>query len=229
MGSDKKRHATKAFTLLELLLVISIIAILIVILVPALINRSKDAVAANSVINSLRISLESYYDVYKAYPPSQIPSDYPNSGGVTSGAECLYYFLHGPQGNGWGPTPDAGNVLGTIWDPPAGVRDDWLSQDKAKPRYYVDGLGDVGKPILYYRSDFDYNKSWRAIYNKTHNEKYWTPQDAEWYAMIKDPDAVNSPYNPRSYLLIAPGNDGEYGFQEGSQSTDDITNFRSQR
>ena len=228
MSMGRLRRSLPAFTLIELLIVIVIIAILLVILVPALMNRSQDKVAAVSVLKGLQDTLEAYYAKYQAYPPSNVPGNYPGASQITSGAQALYYFLQGPRGEGWGPEDADGGIKakGMNWLPSKDIRADWLS--KSEPRYFVDGLGDEGKPFLYYRAAIRPKTNAVAdVFQKSDNAQFWNPSDSEWRALLADPAANNMAVNRQSYILMSPGTDREYGFKPGLPVTDDISNFRS--
>lgn len=235
MNRAGNRCKLPAFTLIELLIVILIIGILVLILITALNERGQDKVAATQVIKSLTTQLEAYRAVYMVYPPSSMATigGYPGGGGgVASGAEALYYFLHGPRGQGWGPDSQDGGVKGKGqgWKAAQGVPESWLSADKSKPRYYVDGLGDEGKPILYYRAALKPKSTKVAdVYSKFDNAKYWDPTVQEFNALLRAPGATTDvAANGQSYILIAPGNDRKYGFEAGLPRSDDVTNFRSE-
>jgi len=123
------KNARRGFTLIEMLLVISIIVLLMALLVPqigAVIQsvKIKDTQHRIAVIHAV---IEAYHKVYAAYPPSTSPdrnmdaadqNDYPAytypSGDQAAyifkhgsgndhpfGGKFLAYFLMGPNGNGW--------------------------------------------------------------------------------------------------------------------------------
>jgi type II secretory pathway pseudopilin PulG len=230
MNGIAQRVVKRGFTLIEMLIVISIIMVLIVILVAAIRTVGQDEAAARQVIKSLENALASYYAMYGAYPPSKVPDGYPNAEGISSGAEALYYFLHGPRGEGWGPHALDGGIRerGKNWTPQKAVSDKWISRDTTAPRYYIDALGDDGKPILYYRAAIrPRNNTVQEVYQKNDNAKFWSPSDSEWRQYMSSSDVPNTAVNLQSYVLIAPGNDRRYGFDAGMPTSDDVTNFGS--
>ena len=123
------RHAPKGFTLIEVLIVMSIIVLLMAILVPQVGSviravRIKDTERRISVLHQ---TVEDYYRAYSAYPPSTSPNskmkatdqnsyppyvypdgteaDYVFAHGYNLahpfGGKFLAYFLMGPNANGW--------------------------------------------------------------------------------------------------------------------------------
>ncbi len=83
------RISVSAFTVIEMLIVISVISILAGILLPAIHSAQKKAKIAKTqaVIDSITIALKQYQTDFGAYPSADIPG----VSGETS-AECAYYY-----------------------------------------------------------------------------------------------------------------------------------------
>jgi len=85
----KAKKRTVGFTLLELLVVISIIGLLVALLVPT-ISRATETVRkamTRRIIKEVSVGLENYRSDFGEYPPSRpYKSDDPESGAMPSGA-----------------------------------------------------------------------------------------------------------------------------------------------
>jgi prepilin-type N-terminal cleavage/methylation domain-containing protein len=224
----------RGFTLIELMIVISIIAILIIILIPGLQITSKEELRTKQIMNALRNALEAYEKVYGMYPPS-------DNGSVGTGAQCLYYYLMGPREEGWGiNSADGGVPAKYLWAPPKDLQNDWMvgggPGTDIKRKFFCDGDVNKDRAILYYRADvgsglkFDDVRpvKYTEVYDKSDNNgsgAFWTPKTADWKSLVMNRDSPNeAPYNPRTYLLIAPGRDRTFGYVDGT--TDDVTNYK---
>jgi len=119
----------RGFTLIEMLLVISIIVLLMALLVPQIgaVVRAVTVRSAAQRVYRLHNAVEDYHRVYADYPPSESDPTpynqsapqwdyprycYPNGDEATNlfshdkwhhafGGRYLVYFLFGPQGRGW--------------------------------------------------------------------------------------------------------------------------------
>jgi prepilin-type N-terminal cleavage/methylation domain-containing protein len=91
---NRQKRTRSGFTLVELLVVMSVIAILLTLLVPTLgpIRVQANVTRANALINGMKMGLEQYKQVYGRYAPDRgvgLDSDLDKS------AECIVYYLSG--------------------------------------------------------------------------------------------------------------------------------------
>ncbi len=103
------RHFRAAFTLVELLVVIGIIAILVAMLLPAL-NRARQAAQAASCLSNLRqcgIALAAYAADSQGYIPGSINYRYKPGDGEQNAPWALFLLRPeaGPRGNQWQDLP----------------------------------------------------------------------------------------------------------------------------
>jgi len=228
------RRPARGFTLIELLLVMAIVAVLMIVLVVGLSSVWAGQIRTTEIIESLDSVLRSYATVFDgAYPPSDDKQ-------IGTGAQCLYYYLMGPRERGWGPEAADGGVLPPyVWAPPNDLPKNWIGGGPGTPvarKFFCDGYPDKGRAILYYRADVEPDPDgprpvrYDEVYDRSDNADggsgaFWTPSPDDWRKLIRNPDSPQAaPYRPRSYLLIAPGDDRRFGDVEGT--CDDITNFR---
>ncbi|HLX62147.1 MAG TPA: prepilin-type N-terminal cleavage/methylation domain-containing protein [Planctomycetota bacterium] len=82
-----RRKTPAGFTLLELLIVISIIIILAAVLYPVFgqFRRKARVMQAGKTMNVLTMALDKYKDDWHSYPPDDTPS--------TNGSEIVWYYL----------------------------------------------------------------------------------------------------------------------------------------
>lgn len=217
----------RGFTLIELLIVITIISILIVILV-AVARVPKDKVVWEKIRESLDQALRSYEQTFDGmYPPS-------NNVAIGNGAECLYYYLMGPNEKGWSPAASGGGVPANYtWGPAKELAEAWMvSGTSGGRKYFTDGNTSLPKPVLYYRADQTPNLTtgieavkYSDVYRMADNTKYFTPTAAEWTKLIVYPSSPSqAPFNPKSYILWGAGEDRQFGYVEGK--CDDFANFK---
>jgi prepilin-type N-terminal cleavage/methylation domain-containing protein len=101
-----QRLSTGGFTLVELMVVISIIGLLVTLLVPVVSSARLIAAkaATTKTIKDLSMGLENYKGDFGEYPPSRPSWKTGNipKGQMHRGAANLVWYLCGPAGNGWG-------------------------------------------------------------------------------------------------------------------------------
>ena len=101
------KHAIKmirGFTLVELLVVMSIIALLMTLLVPT-ITKAFEVVRKYRTLNEFKelgIAIQSFRNDWGDIPPSRSKTLTGGTGEMTTGAANLPYYLLGPGGSGWG-------------------------------------------------------------------------------------------------------------------------------
>jgi prepilin-type N-terminal cleavage/methylation domain-containing protein len=86
---------TRGFTLLELLVVVSIIAILVGLLLPVLLKARQTARtnAAKNTMKAIIMALERYREDFRHYPPHDNLGKYGSPSGDQAGSEVLAYYL----------------------------------------------------------------------------------------------------------------------------------------
>ena len=97
-------HSKKAFTLVEMLLVVAIIAVLVALLMPTL-TKARIVVQVGVVkadLSQIELALERFQNDFGEFPPTAVPGyslkdqgwgDIPTFNNLNSSAECLWFFL----------------------------------------------------------------------------------------------------------------------------------------
>ncbi|MCH7813874.1 MAG: prepilin-type N-terminal cleavage/methylation domain-containing protein [Planctomycetes bacterium] len=134
--STRRRSLQRAFTLVELLVVVSIIALLIAILMPSLRCARKQAknIQCMANIRSLGMGAVTYASDWYVYPPSL--SNYAVTQGLNSNAGGLDWLgvgdQFGPYVPGSNPNdPQSGNPKGFLASPYHGALWPYVKQEKA--------------------------------------------------------------------------------------------------
>ncbi len=118
---ERRGHRRAAFTLIEMLVVISIIAILIAILVPAVITAQKQAYISATMgdMRTISTGLQAYHSDFNMYPQSGLVSTAAAYGGVIGQgkayeilAEALLGYLPGQYDGA--PRNGTGNAGGSL-------------------------------------------------------------------------------------------------------------------
>jgi len=212
-------RAGRGFTLVELLIVISIIVLLVTILTPALnaVRRSAMAARSSARINELSNGAGTYYqDNGNLYPGQRYPKKLGSGSGKYTGSQILAARLFGyaytkintadPGGSGVYAPVIAGDLV-TVNGKKNSISDRFSK--------------DSPKAILYYPSRL--GKTDLSQFVEGDNAAYTGA--AKWTSFndyIKNTNisaASNIPYNAGKFLLIAPGGDREYGTE------DDVKNW----
>jgi len=234
IGGSRSTRASAGFTLVELLVVMSIIGVLIGLLYPG-INaavRAARVARTQAIIQSLTVGLEAFKGDWGVYPPSNNSGDDKLEGGPTGqgvGYRLMAVALMGLDGKGWGVRA-VDQTGATDWVLPFGGQarnayGPYFQQESGATGYVRDGFPTYGSGgfILYYRFDpadspvsglfgkYDGND------NPLGNDKF---QDGAGFnddqghfrlsAMYTAADGVSRWQRP-DYLLISPGPDRLYG------------------
>ena len=222
------RRNPKAFTIVELLVVVAIIALLVGIMVPAVqkaFKAAKDGVVKTQFHN-IDVGLTLFKQEAGDYPPS--------SGGGKHGAQLLCDFLVGEDLRGYDPTGNYGSAdprRGPYIKLETGSFFPWNGTYVLKCQW--------GTPILYYvaASGATLTTPIDQIYDATDNDGFITAYTnhtvidpladpgtgayEDFYEYITNPQISGEPlpYNTDTFILVSAGEDGIYG------NDDDIVNF----
>jgi len=239
-GADGRKGSRRAFTLVELLLVIIIIGVLAAITIPSIHKAQLNAMRSASlmVVNQIDSACQSYAtDFNGAYPPS-VSGDYPN----WFGGQLLPLFLTGYAGDGGSDGAPSGTLYNddgaegfgfrTVKRGP--VRGPYRGTEALKTAKFPDGtdtdppsyvmfIDAFEYPILYYRYD-----QANSTYQRDHNyknlsspDRRYGPTDVANYAK-----AGTGKFLRKDFLLISKGPDGTWGAASAEVlRSDDITNF----
>lgn len=98
-GDNQADESPRAFTLLELLIVTSIILILVATLVVATMGVRKSSLVkgTQALLLQIKQATISYYDRYKKYPPDGYDFEVKVYDRTIKGSQCLVYYLATPQ------------------------------------------------------------------------------------------------------------------------------------
>lgn len=212
------RPRGQGFSLVELLVVISILALLIGILVPALSNirESSKRAASRSLLGTLEFGLKQYSaELNGALPPSSSSS---YGGGSWYGSELLLQGLTGyapaRQANGdWFDRADGEGFRlidrGQVYGPYVDSGRLTLSVPDGQSRPVI--LDSFGNVVLYYRFDAQ-----AGGYDDGDNRE--GPPRIDPYVQ-----GLTGEFPRADYVLITPGTDGEW--TTDWSANDDVTNF----
>jgi prepilin-type N-terminal cleavage/methylation domain-containing protein len=214
-GQAGIRPSRAAFTLIELLAVITVLAILMVILVSQL-TGSEDAVkrgTTKTFLGQLGNAIEEYSNEFGDYPPSSLGDELggaPNA--LNLGAEGLYLALCAEGSSSFGLFDD--RLENTDGDALARRPKGFETPD------LFEIADEWGNPIAYFHHrDYDRKDTYVTLDPATGEElespvlPQKNPQTKRWY-------------NPTGFQLISAGADGRFGPDESGE-VDDVYNWRN--
>ena len=211
---------SKAFTLIELIVVISITALLISILLPAISRATRLAACSRTRarITELAAGCEAYHTDYGYYPGQRYHNELLGDGGIYTGSQWLAKALFtDPDVNPSFPHPKYA---------PLNVEDDLFQYETYSNTISDrDDSGGTVMAVLYYPARLgvsglgQYKVGDNSVYkNLDGSNVNWggngTGQSAfEQYIKDRrfDGDASTTPHCPGKFLMIAAGMDRKYG------------------
>lgn len=236
-----KTHRT-AFTLVELLVVMGIIALLIGILMPAAsrVLVSVRVARTRDVLKNVEMGLKSFKRDFGGYPPSILALPNATYGTASQkrhadgtpadtklyGQECLYHFLLGPSGDGWGTQAGGLKPLGGVSDRPYGPyykgdREEFGYNGLTGEHRYdtiLDAFSETPRPIFYFmrRTRTTTTGSSERWFDVRDCAMYDETRPAGSYGFGSQPQfeilvGVGATAADRDFLLISPGEDRYYG------------------
>lgn len=220
---------TAAFTIIELMVVVAILATLVGLLVPALAKMKEQARAGatRAVINTIEGGLDLYYSDHKIYPLSGPTTSVKGGSGATNLVVCM---TGSPEyGKGFQMT-----FRGPFYGPYGGTEK--LGSRRLDPKdqnsspVFIDSWN---RPVLYYAFDSSLSRGDPAKYYDDNSDLVGTYKDV--VPAVDIPSNINNyainaggSYLDRRYLLLSPGPNGFYSPQSTAPGSDDITNLRSE-
>lgn len=210
------RHAAKGMTLVELLIVISIIIMLVSILMPSFneVRRSIYATKSKARIAELATGIAAFQKEYNYYPGQDDWENFANGDNVSGSsalADALFPVVGSKRQAKYAPLNDddlfSDQVTDAIWDR-------FHPEDKMAIVYYPaqPGATDLGQ--------FKENHNNEHTNGHLDNEGWQYPDEDKgpgdpFQKHIKDRrfegNESETPYNAGEFILIAPGKDRKYG------------------